>query len=121
MVKKLSETILGQIICICNYHHINKCKTKYITRVLEVGVFIAYFLAGNEVVSIPVQRYEGCHVVFTVVTNWCIGCGVVRLFWLVPSQPLLIDAKETDANSKKPSFTKHIRLQTKETCFTYCF
>lgn len=68
---------------------------------MEVGVFIAYFFAGNEVVPILVERHEGRHVVFTVVANWCIGCGVVRLFWLVPSQPLFIDAKDTGVNSKQ--------------------
>lgn len=70
---------------------------------MEVGVFIAYFFAGNEIVPILIERHEWCHVVFTVVANWCIGCGIVRPFWLVPSQPLLIDAMETKANSNKSS------------------
>lgn len=52
---------------------------------MKVGVFIAHFFAENEVVPILVERHEGCHVVFTVVANWCISCGVVRFFWPVPS------------------------------------
>lgn len=42
-------------------------------------------------VSIPVERQEGHHVVSTIVPDWSIRVGILRWRWSVSPEPLLIN------------------------------
>lgn len=65
---------------------------KELTGTQQVSVVVSKVLAGDEVLSVPVQGQERHHVVLAVVPYGGVGLWVIRRRWRVPPEPLLIYA-----------------------------
>lgn len=72
-----------------------------LTRVQQVGILKSHSLAGQEVVSVSVERQEGHHVVTVIVANGGVGTWVVGPERLVGSEPALEDAGEEKEGTKR--------------------
>lgn len=64
-----------------------------VTRIQQVGIFISKSFAGQEVVSISVERHERHHVVPIIMADGGISTWVACPGRLVSPEPALVDAE----------------------------